>query len=283
MELEFHQLDLRYRDLRIVTASSRRRLMAELSEAGQQSPVLVTTAGDPARYVLIDGYLRVSVLKRLGHDTVQAVCLDLSEADALLWHHQRQRSHATALEDGWLLRELRDSHGLGGVALSARLSRSPSWVSRRIALVESLPLSVQGMIRKGQLCPYAASKYLVPLARANAAHAETLAQHIASQKLSVRQMHTLYVGWRQSDAEGKERLVQQPMLYLAARAEAKTEARTVHPDETILSDLHAAESIMRRLARRLRERGEVPVGAAMEDAWSAVQQAFDALFTYLKV
>jgi len=200
------------------------------------------------------------------------------------WHHQRQRSQRCALEDGWLLRELRDSHGLGGVEIAARLSRSASWVSRRIALVESLPSSLQGLLRKGRLCPYAASKYLVPLARANAAHAEMLAQNIASQKLGVRQIHTLYIGWRQSNAEGKERLVKQPLLYLAARAEAKTEARAAHPDEALLSDLHAAEGVMRRLARRLRERGDgVPVGTSIDEAWTAVQDAFDALFTYLKV
>jgi hypothetical protein len=54
MELEFHQLDLRYRDLRIVRPKRLRQLMAELAEAGQQSPVLVTADREPQRYVLID-------------------------------------------------------------------------------------------------------------------------------------------------------------------------------------------------------------------------------------
>jgi hypothetical protein len=207
----------------------------------------------------------------------------LSEADALLLSRQRQSSPPSALEDGWLLRELRDGHGIRAAALAVRLSRSASWVSRRLALVQCLPTSVQGLIRDGKLCPYAASKYLVPLARANTSACETLAQNLASHKVSVRQMHTLYVGWRQSDDESKERLIAQPMLYLAARAAATSKTRDAHPDDALLSDLHAAEAIMRRLGRRLRERDDaLPLSTTIIEAWSAVQQAFDALFAYLK-
>lgn len=283
MELELSQLELRYRDLRIVNDGRRRRLMAELAAAGQQSPVVVTASDEPTRHVLIDGYARVWALGRLGQDTVQALCLDLSEADALLWHHQRQHHQRSALEDGWLVRELRDSHGLSGVGIAQRLRRCPSWVSRRLALVQSLPASVQRLLRQGRVCPYGASKYLVPLARANRADCETLANNIASHKLSVRQMHTLYVGWRQSDLESKERLVKQPMLYLAASAAAEPKNRAVHPDDALLADLHAIEAMMRRLARRLRQRSEdTPLGCAATQAWSAVQQAFDALFVYVR-
>ncbi len=37
------------------------KLLAALSEQGQRSPVLVVGAGEPNRYVLIDGYRRVPV------------------------------------------------------------------------------------------------------------------------------------------------------------------------------------------------------------------------------
>lgn len=214
MELERHQLDLRYGDLRIRRPSRQRQLMADLAEAGQQTPVVVTAASEPDRYVLIDGYQRLAALERLGHDTVRAVCVALSEADALLLARQRQSTTPSALEDGWLLRELRDGHGLRAAELAVRLSRSTSWVSRRLALVEALPSAVQALVRHGQLCPYAAGKYLVPLARANASACETLAHNLAAHKVSARQMHTLYIGWRQSDCQSKQHLVEQPMLYL---------------------------------------------------------------------
>jgi ParB family chromosome partitioning protein len=78
MELEIHQLDCRYRDLRIRRRNRQRQLMADLADAGQQTPVLVTAAREPERYVLIDGYQRLAALERLGHDTIGAVCLALS-------------------------------------------------------------------------------------------------------------------------------------------------------------------------------------------------------------
>ena len=70
MDLEFHQIDLRHGDLRIRDESRRRRLIASIAELGQQTAVIVVAEAD--RYVLIDGYLRVEALRRLGRDTVVA-------------------------------------------------------------------------------------------------------------------------------------------------------------------------------------------------------------------
>jgi ParB family chromosome partitioning protein len=46
--------------------------------------------------------------------------------------------HETALEEGWLLVELEQRLGYGLEELARRFDRSPSWVSRRIGLVELL-------------------------------------------------------------------------------------------------------------------------------------------------
>jgi hypothetical protein len=54
MQLEFHQLDLRYRELRVVDRERDARLLASLAGIGQKTPVLVVLVADD-RYVLIDG------------------------------------------------------------------------------------------------------------------------------------------------------------------------------------------------------------------------------------
>ena len=41
MQLEFHQLELRYERLRIVRPEPERRLLASLAEVGQQVPIVV--------------------------------------------------------------------------------------------------------------------------------------------------------------------------------------------------------------------------------------------------
>lgn len=47
MELELHQLELKYERLRIIEPGRQSRLLAALSEQGQRSPVLVVGAGEP--------------------------------------------------------------------------------------------------------------------------------------------------------------------------------------------------------------------------------------------
>lgn len=54
MEIELHQLELRYAALRIKEAGHRARLVASLAQHGQQTPVLVV-AGDQESFVLVDG------------------------------------------------------------------------------------------------------------------------------------------------------------------------------------------------------------------------------------
>ncbi|MGB5742329.1 MAG: ParB N-terminal domain-containing protein [Sedimenticolaceae bacterium] len=78
MELEIHQLDLRYQDLRRRDPKRERQLLASLAESGQQLPIVVVLAEAP---IVIDGYKRVRALRRLARDTVEAMAWDVGEAE----------------------------------------------------------------------------------------------------------------------------------------------------------------------------------------------------------
>jgi len=72
MQLEFHQLDLRWEHLRVRQPARQRRLLASLAESGKQTPIVVVAAEDQVdRYVVIDGYKRFAALEKLGRDTVE--------------------------------------------------------------------------------------------------------------------------------------------------------------------------------------------------------------------
>jgi ParB-like chromosome segregation protein Spo0J len=58
LQIELHQLELRYQALRAVEPARRRKLLSAVCETGQQVPVVVVAAATADRYVLIDGYLR---------------------------------------------------------------------------------------------------------------------------------------------------------------------------------------------------------------------------------
>jgi ParB-like chromosome segregation protein Spo0J len=99
MELEFHQLDLRYERLRVRRSDVERRLLGSLSEVGQQVPIAVVAASEPGRYVVIDGFRRIRALRRLGRDTVLAMLWPVSEWEALLVDRaSRLSSTLSALE-----------------------------------------------------------------------------------------------------------------------------------------------------------------------------------------
>jgi transposase InsO family protein len=64
MQLEFHQLDLRWEHLRVREPHRQRHLLASLAESGQQTPIVVVTSKD-GRYLVIDGYKRIATGWRL--------------------------------------------------------------------------------------------------------------------------------------------------------------------------------------------------------------------------
>jgi ParB/RepB/Spo0J family partition protein len=256
MELEFHQLELRYERLRMKRPAREKRLLASLAEMGQQIPILVVKEPEPVRYVVIDGYQRVRSLRRLARDTVRAMPLELEESEALVLNrHLRAREGETALEQAWLLDELQNRFGLSQERLAQRFDRSVSWVSRTLALVRELPDSVQDEVRSGKLVAHAAVKYLVPLARANRAGCERLVGGIAGARLTSREVGLLYGTWRAGTVKTRERLMAEPLMLLKALKETQA-SRTPEersPADRLLGDLDLIGQAARRADRQLRE------------------------------
>jgi hypothetical protein len=171
LQIELHQLELRYQALRAAEPLRRRKLLSALCETGQQVPVIVVAATVsetmPARYVLIDGYLRVDILRSLGRDVVEATVWTLGETEALIARFHLEGHARSTLEEAWLIEHLAKDDGLSLEELGRRLCRTKSWVSRRPGLRKVLWPEVQAKVASGKIPPQAAMKYLLPLARAN--------------------------------------------------------------------------------------------------------------------
>jgi ParB family transcriptional regulator, chromosome partitioning protein len=160
MELEFHQLDRRYEALRTTSRERDSRVLASLARDGQQLPVVVVVDSASGNYVLVDGFKRVRGLLKLGQDLVRATCWDLAEQEALLLERlMRSAEGQSALEQAWLLRELKERFSLSLDEIARRFGRSPSWVSRRLGLCQDLPDAIQQLVRQGRLGPHAAMKH----------------------------------------------------------------------------------------------------------------------------
>jgi ParB family chromosome partitioning protein len=260
MELELHQLDLRYQALRRRSARKERSVLASLSEIGQQAPVVVLMV-EGERPVLLDGYKRVRALGRLGKDMVQATSWALPEPEALILERlMRNAETDSPLEQGWLLRELCERFGLTPTEIAKRFDKSLSWASRRLALVRELPESIQERVRGGQLVAHAAMKHLVPLARANREEAERLGEVCSTRQLSSREVGALCAAWRGGSPATRALILDSPEVVLRAQEEARRPKEPVGPDERLLSDFAALSGIARRARRLLHERGVDVVG-----------------------
>ncbi len=273
MELELHQLELRYEGLKCRSGVRERRLVASLAELGQQVPIVVVAGED--RFIVIDGYKRVRALRRLGRDTVRALAWQLSESEALVVDRLMGAGPSdSAIEQGWLLRELHGRFELSLEELARRFDRSRSWVSRRLGLVRELPEAIQQRVRCGELHAHAAMRYLLPLARANSEDALRLTAAIAGKSLSTRQVGELYQGYRSRSAKTRELVLSDPQLYLRTREECRRppDATPLAPVDQLLRDFDMLGSIARRALRRLCE-GQVLGLAVLE--WDEIGRCFD--------
>jgi len=95
VQLELHQLTLRYERLRKRQPREERGLLVSLSEIGQQLPVVVIL--EAPSFILIDGYKRVRALKRLARDTVRATCWQVAESEALLLERGLRRGEVRGI------------------------------------------------------------------------------------------------------------------------------------------------------------------------------------------
>jgi ParB/RepB/Spo0J family partition protein len=256
VNLEFHQIDLRYENLRKRSPRQERQLLASLSEAGQLTPVVVVAASEE-RYVIVDGYKRVRALKRLTADMVRAMLWDVEESEALVVERLMRKSETDGpLEQGWLLRELRDRFSLSLDDLARRFDKSQSWVSRRLGLAEELPGEIQEHVRAGRICAHAAMKHLLPLARANKQAAVELAAAIAPEQPSSRQVAELYAGWVSGGKETRALILSDPWMYLRASEEAqRADDPERSPAREFIEDLSTLAGVARRACGRLRRPG----------------------------
>jgi len=288
MELELHQLDRPYAGLRIRDPRHSARWLASLSQGDRDDSlpaVLVVAAETTDRFVLIDGYARVSVLEQLGRDTTPAIVLPMGACEALVFALQLEtQGRRCALEEGWLLAQVQQDTGLALAQLAKRFGRSLSWVSRRLGLVETLPEPVQQQVQCGAIPARAALRSLLPLARANESQCCELVCGIAGAELSVRAIERLYIGWRDGDAAQRARIAAHPLLFLRSQEQAAQEpdpadSASAAAEEAMLKDIDVAGAICRRVRRRL-IRGLVAspdVRSSWLRAWQQTRLAFEAL------
>jgi ParB-like chromosome segregation protein Spo0J len=212
--------------------------------------VVVPLENQANRYLVIDGYKRIVALQQLGRDTVEAVIWPMTEAEAMVLDCTlRWSKRESALEQGWRLADLQQRFSYDLDQLAQRFDRSVSWVASRLALVELLPQSVQQQVRSGEISAQVATKYLLPVARCSLEACRQMATAFARCKFTTRQAGQLYAAWRQASPQIRQRILEQPQLFLKTQSEAAPPPSSI---QQVLGDLEMIAAVARRANRRLK-------------------------------
>jgi ParB-like chromosome segregation protein Spo0J len=254
-EIEIAQIHLRYAHTRIEWPERAIALASSIERFGQILPVIVLREGVNS-FVLIDGYLRVKAMKRCLRDTVIAEIWEGKEEEALVEILARTHSRKwDLLEEAALIRELHDQYHLSQSRIASMVGRKQGWVSGRLALYHALSEDLLELIRKGTISTWAATRVIIPIARAIPEHAKTLSDNLSKTSLSTRELVLLFRHYQKANRNQREKIVRDPFLFLKvlhAKEEA-TEAKSLKEglEGKWLRDLRVIAHMLRGLLREV--------------------------------
>ncbi|MFC1833878.1 ParB/RepB/Spo0J family partition protein [Thermodesulfobacteriota bacterium] len=228
-EVSLDSLDLRYANTRVAKTKLLDMLTNSMERFGQITPVL--TVAQEGRMVLIHGYIRFQGLKRIGRDTIMADVQELSEEQVLLeLLSDTQGRQWEAVEQEWIVRDLKDRFRCSLREIARGIGYDASWVERRLSLIEGLPEDVLRSVCSGQISTHAATRVLVPLARANTDRARKLVEHLGRNPLSTRELATFLKHYEAFNTQTRKRMISDPSLFVKARKSKadKADAHKLH-------------------------------------------------------
>ena len=250
--VDFHLLDLRYGHTRIKNAKTLATLQNSINIYGQLVPAFAVPEKD--RYILIDGFQRLTALKASGHDCIKIQIINENEPDSLFTLLARNNDRKLeAVEQAALIQELYNRFSYSFQEIANHLGRDKSWVKRRLDLVDSLPEEVLQAVMTGKLSSWAASRVLVPLARANEQDCLNLTKKIIENPLSSRDLVCLYNHYKKSNRTVRDRIIAEPSLFVKSVKEQEQQklGKQVNegPEGKWLKDIQIVCHILQRLKK----------------------------------
>jgi hypothetical protein len=148
--------------------------------------------------------------------------------------------------------------------------------------VEALPDWVAEEVASGRIGAHAAATYLVPLTRGNGESGRALAEKVRGLGLTNRQMGELYASYRSAGAETRRKIVEDPALFLRAKAASRHgDAELGEKESRCVKNLELVGSVSLGLARGLPEVLGCDVATRARErllgAWRRCHEHFEVL------
>jgi len=252
IETDLHCLALRFAETRMQTRQMVEAMARSIERDGQVTPVAAIRKEESDHpFVLMDGYLRIAALRRLGADTVMVTIWNCDEASGLLRVLTTvQARHWAAIEEARTIQTLMRQFNKSQHTIAKEIGRDVSWVNRRLSLIAGVSDEILITVNKGNLSIWAASRVMAPLARANSAHATSMLAFLEHHPLSTREMQSWHQHYQKANCTVRENMVKAPDLFLAAMANKEQEKQADKlrqgPEGAWLKDLNATKAILKR-------------------------------------
>ncbi len=188
VSLDLDQIGDRLGRFRLHQPEAERVMVASLRRYGQISPVVVFVRA--GHYELIDGFKRRSAFREAGQESRLAVRVletDEKGAKVAMLALNRAGSRTCELEEAWIVFALVRQDKLAQMEVAELLGRTPSWVCRRLALIEKLGKEAKEELRLGLLSATSA-RHVARLPRGNQ---PALLAGIRREALSVRELDSV--------------------------------------------------------------------------------------------
>lgn len=211
--LEINQLHLSLEKLRNHPSSAYLKMADSITHYSQLMPVIVIS-DETQGLILVDGYLRIRALQKLGADHCDSEVWECDLATALLLRlTNRQEKNLEAIEEANILDVLHHELGLSQNEIAKRLARDVSWVNRRLSLLKDLPPVIRESYYQGRLSTWLITRIIQPLARANVDHANQLVLHLNKYPQSTRDVQLFFKHYELSNKEMRHRMMTKPVLF----------------------------------------------------------------------
>jgi ParB family chromosome partitioning protein len=255
IEVDLHRLVLRFAHLRLPRAKALESLVRSIEQSGQLTPVVAVAESDQ-QWVRIDGYRRLAALRQCGHDTAWTDLWSCDVPQALFGVLARGQARPwQSIEEAQLIQELHTSYSYSQVDIARQVGRDVSWVNRRLTLMAAFPEDLLKAVSQGQLSLWAATRILVPLARANTDHARRLLDAVGEHPLSTRNLPTWFRHYQRANRVTRVRMVDNPALFLEAlqaQQDAKqAKALAQGPEGAWLKDVNVITQLLKRLRKQV--------------------------------
>jgi len=196
-QIEISSFDLRYENYRLRDLCLEKKLLVEISERGIEEPVLGVSSG--SGLVLLDGFKRYRCALKLHLAVMPYVSAGVDEVSGIVSVLKSPaRKRLGILEEARFVKELHGSHGMGLGEISAALSRSRSWVSMRMNLLEGMSESVSRKIFSGSFPAYSYMYILRRFMRMNELSPDDIEKFVlavSGRNLSLREIEQLAHGY----------------------------------------------------------------------------------------